>query len=144
MDDIEKKDSIRISTKQFGDLEIDASSIYNFKDGLYGFEDLHRFIIINEEETEPFKWLLSIDDPTIGFPILSPYYLDADYTVMREMDPQRYVIFLIITLQDQNGNITANMKAPIIFDVVNLSGEQIIIPMEKYTTDYIINKKATE
>ena len=40
------------------------------------------------------------------------------------------------------GNITANMKAPIILDIVNLEGEQIIIPIEKYTTDYIINKNA--
>lgn len=142
MEDIEKTDSIKINTKQFGDLEIDRTSVFNFKDGLYGFEDLHHFIIINEEETEPFKWLLSIDDPSIGFPILSPYFIDTEYTIIQEFDPQRYVLFLIITLQDENGNITANMKAPIILDIVNLEGEQIIIPIEKYTTDYIINKNA--
>ena len=142
MEDIEKTDSIKINTKQFGDLEIDKTSVFNFKDGLYGFENLHNFIIINEEETEPFKWLLSIDDPSIGFPILSPYFIDTEYTIIQDFDPQRYVLFLIITLQDEQGNITANMKAPIVLDIVNLEGEQIIIPIEKYTTDYIINKNA--
>lgn len=140
MEEIKNTDSIKINTKQFGELEIDKSSIFNFRDGLYGFENLHNFIIINEEETEPFKWLLSIDDPSIGFPILSPYFIDTEYSIMQDFDPQRYVLFLVITLQDERGNITANMKAPIVLDIVNLEGEQIIIPLEKYTTDYIINK----
>jgi len=140
MEEIKNTDSIKINTKQFGELEIDKSSIFNFRDGLYGFENLHNFIIINEEETEPFKWLLSIDDPSIGFPILSPYFIDTEYSIMQDFDPQRYVLFLVITLQDERGNITANMKAPIVLDIVNLEGEQIIIPLEKYATDYIINK----
>ncbi len=144
MEDIEKTDSIKISTKQFGELEIEKSSIFNFKDGLYGFEDLHRFIIINEEETEPFKWLLSIDDPSIGFPILSPYYIDPDYSIMQDLDPEKHVLFLIITLQDEKGNITANMKAPLILDVTDLEGKQIIILTEKYATDFILNKKAMD
>ena len=130
----------QISTAQFGELSISQEHIFIFSEGLLGFEDLHEFVLISEEETVPFKWLISIERPEIGFPLLSPWHIDLSYDPGNDFDLNRQVIMLVITLEDGRGHMTANMKAPVIFDVENQSGGQIILPSDKYSPNYIITK----
>ena len=47
-----------LQTKYFGELEIKESDIYIFQRGIPGFEEVRKFVLIdNEEEGSPFKWL---------------------------------------------------------------------------------------
>lgn len=139
-----QKVKIILQTNQFGDLEVEEDSIYFFPNGVLGFEDYKNYVLISEENTAPFKWLISIDEPSIGFPILSPFYLDSEYNIGRNIDLDNNVLFVIITLQDENGNISANLKAPLIFNIKQMTGEQLILPFEKYLTNYIITRESKE
>lgn len=130
---------ITINTHQFGEISIDVANIFHFPNGLLGFEDLKQFILINDEQTEPFKWLICVDEPSIGFPILSPFYVDFDYNIGKEIDLEINVLFVVVTLQDENKNISANLKAPIILNLQMMTGEQLLIPFEKYSTSHIIS-----
>jgi len=130
---------ITINTHQFGEISIDVANIFHFSNGLLGFEDLKQFILISDEQTEPFKWLISVEEPNIGFPILSPFYVDFDYNIGKEIDLENNVLFVIVTLQDENKNISANLKAPIILNLQMMTGEQLLIPFEKYSTSHIIS-----
>lgn len=132
---------IILTTTQFGKISVDINNIFHFPNGLLGFEELKRFILISDEETEPFKWLLSVDDPNIGFPIISPFYIDFDYNIGRELDLENFVLFVVVTLQDENKNISANLKAPILLNLIDMTGEQLLIPFEKYSTTHIISSK---
>jgi flagellar assembly factor FliW len=129
-----------IKTLQFGDLDIEAKYIFNFKDGLLGFEELSEFVLISEEETVPFRWLISIEQPAIGFPMLNPWLLDANYDPATKLDNNKDVLMVVVTLEDEKGLMTANLKAPIIFDIANLTGKQMILTSDKYSTNYVINK----
>ncbi|HOM05083.1 MAG TPA: flagellar assembly protein FliW [Candidatus Kapabacteria bacterium] len=130
-----------IKTNYFGELEIDEEYIFKFKDGMLGFEDLHDYVLISEESTAPFKWLISVDEPEIGFPLLSPWHIDVYYDPGIKYDLEKQVLFVVITLEDENGEMSANMKAPVIFNIEKQTGEQIILPSDKYTTNYVIAKK---
>ena len=130
----------KISTSQFGELQISKDHIFYFNNGLLGFEDLHEFVLISEEETVPFKWLISLDKPEIGFPLLSPWHLDLSYDPGNDFDLNRQVLMLVITLEDDKGQMTANMKAPVIFDVDNQNGDQVILTSDKYSPNYVITK----
>lgn len=130
-----------IKTNYFGELEIDEEYIFHFKDGMLGFEDLHDYVLISEESTAPFKWLISVDEPEIGFPLLSPWHIDVFYDPGIKYDMEKQVLFVVITLEDENGEMSANMKAPVIFNIEEQTGEQIILPSDKYTTNYVIAKK---
>ncbi len=130
-----------IKTNYFGELEIDEEYIFKFKDGMLGFEDLHDYILISEESTAPFKWLISVDEPEIGFPLLSPWHIDVYYDPGINYDLEKQVLFVVITLEDENGEMSANMKAPVIFNIEKQTGEQIILPSDKYTTNCVIAKK---
>ncbi|MCX8054374.1 MAG: flagellar assembly protein FliW [Ignavibacteria bacterium] len=130
-----------IKTNYFGELEIDDEYIFKFKDGMLGFEDLHDYVLISEESTAPFKWLISVDEPEIGFPLLSPWHIDVYYDPGIKYDLEKQVLFVVITLEDENGEMSANMKAPVIFNIEEQTGKQIILPSDKYSTNYVIAKK---
>jgi flagellar assembly factor FliW len=139
-----QKEKLILQTRQFGEIEIDDESIYNFPNGILGFEEIKKYVLISEEETAPFKWLISVDEPSIGFPLLSPFYLDLEYNIGKNIDLDKYVLFAIITLSDENGNISANLKAPLVFDIINMTAEQIILPFEKYSTNFVLTQRSKE
>ncbi len=129
-----------IKTLHFGEIEVEPQHIFRFDDGMLGFDELHEYVLISEESTVPFKWLISLEEPTIGFPLLSPWHIDLFYEPGLKYDIDSQVLFVVVTLEDDNGEMSANMKAPVIFDVVRQKGEQVILPSEKYSTNYIIKK----
>jgi flagellar assembly factor FliW len=133
----------RIETMQFGELEVEPAHIFLFNEGLLGFEDFREFVLVSEEQTVPFKWLISVEEPEIGFPLLSPWHLDMTYEPGRDFDFNRHVAMVVITLEDEKGFMTANMKAPIILDVADQTGRQLIIPSDKYSPTFVIPKKRT-
>lgn len=130
-----------IKTLQFGEITFEDKHIFHFDNGILGFEELHNFVLISEEESLPFKWLLSVDKPEIGFPMLSPWHIDLNYNPGDNFDLNKSVIMSVITLEDEAGIMTANLKAPIILDVVNQKGEQVILPTDKYSPNHAITKK---
>ena len=141
MEKIATKTNRRITTLQFGEIEIEEKHIFNFDYGMLGFEDLREFVLISDEETVPFRWLISVENPEIGFPVLSPWHIDLTYNPGRDFNIDREVIFVVITLEDGKGHMSANMKAPVVLDVVDQTGRQVILPTDKYLPNYIIPSK---
>ncbi|MBM2814346.1 MAG: hypothetical protein HW421_1108 [Ignavibacteria bacterium] len=137
----EVKNTKVIKTGQFGELEVNTEHIFRFDNGILGFEDLREFVLISDEDTAPFKWLLSIEQPEIGFPLLSPWFIDLTYEPGRFFDVNKNVIFVVITLADAGGLMTANLKAPILLDVPEQVGQQVILPSDRYSPNYVIQKK---
>lgn len=138
MSDEVKNETRKVVTDQFGTLEVEERFIFNFPNGLFGFETLREFVMIHQEETAPFRWLISLEEPSIGFPLLSPWHVDLSYKPSSDIDLDVEVIMVVITLEDENGLMTANMKAPVVFNVGEKSGRQVILPSDKYSTNYVI------
>lgn len=134
----ENTETRKIKTLHFGEITVESKHIFNFENGLLGFENLKEFVLISEEETVPFKWLISLETPEIGFPLLSPWYINLEYEPGKEFDIESEVMFIVVTLGGENGIMTANMKAPVILNVVDQAGKQIILPMDTYSTNLAI------
>jgi flagellar assembly factor FliW len=137
------KEVRKIRTAQFGEFDVEPEFIFHFENGLLGFDDLREFVLISEESTLPFRWLLSVENPDIGFPLLSPWHIDLTYDPGKDFDLDRDVLMVVITLEDDNGQMTANLKAPIILDVNKQIGKQVILPSDKFTTNYLIKKNSS-
>ncbi len=136
---------IKITTPHFGEIEIEDDKLFKFPDGLLGFENLNRFVLINHEETAPLRWLISIDEPNIGFPLINPWLVDIDYKPGRGIDLEKEAAFVVITLGNKEREMTANMKAPIVLEVENKTGRQVVISKDKYSTKQaVINKPKNE
>lgn len=129
-----------INTQQFGKINVEEKYIFDFSEGILGFEDLTKFVLIADKETAPFKWMISIENPNIGFPLLNPWLIDENYNSNRHFNKDD-VLLVVINLLGDGGVITANMKAPIVLDVENRKGKQIVLPTDKYDTAKVISKK---
>lgn len=130
-----------LKTGQFGDIAVEPQHIYVFPEGILGFEDLREFVLISDDSTAPFNWLLSLDEPSIGFPVLNPLYIETTYSAGREYIPPKYATVVIVTLASANGTITANMKAPVVLDVETQTGKQVILSSDKFSPNHIIGTK---
>ncbi len=123
---------MKIKNSQFGEIEFDDGLIISFPDGIIGFEELKRFIIIEDEECKPFRWLISIDEPEVGFAILEPTLVVEDYYNRAGFDPGVYVLFVIVTLSRDVSKISVNLKAPIVIDSAKKLGRQVILENSEF------------
>jgi flagellar assembly factor FliW len=138
---------MKVVTLQFGELEVMEEQIIRFPKGIIGFEDCHEFVIIDDEEYEPFRWLISLDKEEFGFPILDPFLVKPDYlkefpaSIARELEAEDTVmdVFCVVTLKGEGGKVTLNLKGPIIIDYLKGEGRQIILPSEDLSVSYPIS-----
>ena len=71
-----------VKTKIFGEIEVDESRFIVFEDGILGFPDLKRFMLIHDEEsggTNLISWMQSIEEPAFAMPVLDPLKVCPDY-----------------------------------------------------------------
>lgn len=139
---------MKLSTKHFGEIEIDENSILNFPDGLLAFEDNKRFIIIdNPDEEIPFHWLQSLDNPNLAFVIINPFLFKKDYefdipqTVVKKLqieEEKDIAVYSIVVVPDDINQMTANLSGPIIINTKNRFGKQIVLEDNRYSTKHYI------
>ena len=131
---------MKLVTRHFGELEFDESIVYHFPNGLFGFEELHDFIIIDDKDTEPLRWLLSVEDPTVGFAVVDATHLAPElYGELAADERNSSSMFVVLVLRRDPEPITANLKAPIVLNNGNKFGKQLVLNSDKYLTDYKIN-----
>jgi len=139
---------LQITTKHFGDIDIDEEKIINFPQGIIAFEKMKKFIIIDNPDKEvPFSWLQSIDNRDLAFVIINPFVFKQDYeidipeNVLEELeidDRETIAIFSIVVVPQDLNKMTANLLAPIIINTKNYMGKQIILNDKRYTTKHLI------
>ena len=139
---------MEVKTKTLGTVQVEEKQIINFVNGLYGFEEYHRFAII-EAEYQPFYWLQSLDESNLAFIIVDPflivndYELDIDDNALCEIgidSPEDVVLFAIITIPADGSAVTANLQGPIVINRKNNIALQVILSDSKWTTKHNIIK----
>jgi flagellar assembly factor FliW len=138
---------MKVKTTRFGELEIKESDILELPSGLIGFPDLKRYVLLDHDKDSPFKWLQSLDDGAIAFVLINPLLFKPDYTVevteaevadLNLTNEEEAVISVIITIPTNPQNMSANLKAPLVFNLANRKGKQLILSNSTYTTRHNI------
>ena len=136
---------MKIETSRFGTLDIDDSMIFNFPMGLLGFAKLKKYIVIDHTEDSPFKWLQSCEEPTLAFIITDPVFFRPDYqvkvrrselTMLEVTDDEELVVSVIMTIPDNPQDMSANLLAPLIFNMANRHGMQYVLTNSNYPVKY--------
>ena len=130
---------VKLSTRQFGELEFDESIVYHFTSGLPGFEELHKFIVIDDKDTEPLKWLLSIEEPNIELPVLEMKQIAPE--LLNEIPKEELnstTTLVVVTLHRDPEPMTVNLKAPIVLNNAAKAGRQVVLNSDKYSTKHEI------
>lgn len=132
-----------LRSKTIGRIEVAEDSILYCGDGLVGFEDLKRFILAEPDEFQPFFWLLSVDEPEIGFAIADPQLFfadryevplgDADKDALDLQPGDTVSIFVIVSIAEGGQRITANLKGPMVLNTRNRMCRQVVIYNPAYS-----------
>ncbi|WP_294153750.1 flagellar assembly protein FliW [uncultured Clostridium sp.] len=142
---------MELISKVHGKIHYDEKDIIAFKKGIPGFENLKKFIIVNQEGYEPFKLLHSIEDNDIALVVTSPYEFYKDYEInlnndiiehLKIKDPSEVLIIVTVTLNSNVKHITMNLQGPIVINTSNNLGEQIILDDSKYKVKTPLMKEA--
>lgn len=133
-----------------GKLVYEENEIINFKRPIPGFKEYTRYIVKDIEGSEPFKLLQSLDNCELAFIIISPFNVEDNYEInlseetinrLQIESPEDVMLYSTVTLHSKVENITANLKAPIIININNKTGEQCIIDNEKYGIRHPLMKR---
>ena len=129
-----------LQTSTFGELDVQDEKIIIFKDGIPGFEELKKYVIIILEQTKPFMWIQAVDED-ISLPVLSPFDIDNSYSPViddatlevLDIQNEKELLVLVVTVIPQEiTKMTANMAAPILINTRTGYGRQVLAEGNDY------------
>lgn len=112
----------------------------SFPDGVPGFPQLARFQLLQEESGQPFYSLKSIEDEQVGFWMVDPFpfFPKYEFTLVDAVKKQLHIeegtplsVRAVITVRNE-GEVTVNLKAPIIINEEKAIAKQVILNDENY------------
>ncbi len=125
-----------IKTTRFGQVKVEEKEMLHFSEGILGFADLKKFVLLDDPHDDIFAWLQSCDEPAVAFPVLEPELFSAnsklvlaksDLEALKLKDSAESVQFCIITIPQDPALMTANLKAPIVINVATRSARQCVL-----------------
>lgn len=132
----------KFMTKHFGEIEYEESKVIKFPEGLPGFPDSKRFLLMSENESEEmFYWLQSLDDGDVAFTLMDVYQVLKGYDPVVEKDEMGDLgdlsgspleIYNIVVIPEDAKQMRVNLKAPIVINMDAGVGKQVICNNEDY------------
>lgn len=134
-----------VKTKYFGDVESNENEVILFEDGVPGFEDFKKYIIINDDDK--FFWLQSVENSEVAFIMMDVFDYFPDYNPIVETDSlislgkpveDELLIYNIAVIPNDIKKLSVNLKAPIVINTKTNKGKQIIVNNEEYSIKHYL------
>lgn len=131
---------MKIETKFFGTVEIDDTQIVDFTHGIPGFEKERKFAVLKHDES-PFHVLQSVERAGLAFILIEMekvapgYEINLPDEVVAELkleQPEEALVCAIVVLPANISQATVNLAAPIVINVKQKQGVQIILNNPSY------------
>jgi flagellar assembly factor FliW len=135
----------------FENLVFSPEDIITFPDGIPGFENHTRFVVVPMPQCEPFSWLACVDGIHLRFAIINPLIFIPDYSPklskeqLAELDIdelQDLVLYAIVTIGKNPVESTVNLAGPVIINKSARLGKQVLIEDNRYSTQDPIFRKS--
>lgn len=124
---------MRIDTQRFGCLEADERQLFLFPEGLIGLESLRQWLLIPDFENPLVAWLQSASRGERALALISPRLFVPGYRVQVNRRALESVqlrgndrVFVLTTLSGKPGEVTTNLRAPVIINLDRRLGCQVV------------------
>lgn len=135
---------MKVTTKHFGEVEVDENKIVTFEHGIFGFEDHKQFIFFNENEEAKngLSWMQSLDDsqlalpvinPLIWYPDYSPEVADEEVSQLGDLKEEDLQVFSVVVVREKIEEMTCNLQAPVVVNYKTNKGMQAISMGDTYS-----------
>jgi flagellar assembly factor FliW len=141
---------MKITTRVFGEVEIDDSKIIRFEKGIIGFPELTDFALVHDAErgnNAGIRWLQSMQEPAFAMPVMDPLAVCDTYNPMVEdeilkpigdIDNDDLLVLVTVTVPKDLKEMSVNLKAPIVVNVDSRKAVQIIVDSDEYKVKFPI------
>lgn len=139
---------LTINTRYFGDITVNEEDFILFNNGVLGFEECKKFVIVDDANTG-ISYLQCVDEPNLSLPIVNPYLFRGDYkptigesyfTELGGGDTDDFVVYSILSIRESLEKSTLNLKAPLLINSVNKLGLQVIVNDEYSSRESLAGK----
>jgi flagellar assembly factor FliW len=125
---------MELNTRDFGKIQIDEGDIVTFKQPVYGFEPLTKYVFLFDEKLgRHFVWMQSVEDSGICFILMEPGAVVEGYapalpsSVQDMLGDDPPVLWLVTVIARQFEQSTVNLKSPIAVNPRSKFAAQIIL-----------------
>lgn len=134
--------NMEIETKYLGKTTIDEHKTIIFEEGLPGFEDETKFVLLDLANNPMFQILQSIKTKNLAFFVVNPYLFYDHYSIHINQSVQEklqienekdVVVLAILTIKEPFSKSTVNLKAPLIINLANRHGKQYILKDDQFS-----------
>lgn len=138
---------MEIKTQLFGSIEIREEDVYSFPQGIPGFEEHRRFIILRPDQELPFSYLQSIDEGELSFLMTNPFLFYENYEFELSKQDQRELaiqseqdvtVWVMVSVKQTLQDATLNLMAPVIMNPREKLGKQAVLQGTPYKTKHLL------
>ncbi|HZP41911.1 MAG TPA: flagellar assembly protein FliW [Candidatus Binatia bacterium] len=135
---VDAGDQIPVHSRRFGDYEVPADRLLHFPEGLIGFPHARRFALLDGTRPDaPFRRLLCVDEPELGFVVCDPEALWPGYGSALppyEGGREHLAVLALVTIPKNPVEMTANLMAPLVVDCRTRVGRQVVLDTGRFST----------
>lgn len=126
-------ESVQLRSR-FAEVDVNPRDVVLFPDGLPGYEGTRAFVVLDNPETAPLKILHAVDaaEPcflTVDPKTVLPSYrceLGAADRLRLGADDESALLWLAIVMADERGDLSVNLRAPIVINPTSMIGRQVM------------------
>ncbi|HUB82522.1 MAG TPA: flagellar assembly protein FliW [Bryobacteraceae bacterium] len=135
-----------IDTTNFGTISFAPESIFEFPNGLPGFDERRRFLPVQNPRTAPLLFLQSLEDPALCFTTLPIWVVDPHYRLhitAQDLELLGFAanrqprigseVLCLAVLSLRPAGTTANLLAPVVVNLKNYKAVQAVSPELRYS-----------
>jgi flagellar assembly factor FliW len=135
-------------SEKLGEISYEDSEVITFPEGLLGFPEKQRFIVVDHRTDSPFKWLQCVDDPSLAFLIINPVVVKPDYHIeigredlalLENADPPEIAIWTFVSFPlNQPEQSSTNLLGPLAINHKTRLGKQLVLDPGRYDVHFPI------
>lgn len=128
----------------------DKKTVVRFADGLYGFEDVKDYVLLQEGGTQMIWSLQAAGRSYPSFIVVNPFLIVKDYKLSLTEEDCRVLgepadgdlcCLAVAVIKKNLPDSVVNLKSPIVINVKTKIGRQIIMEDSDYPVRYHLFKK---
>jgi len=123
---------MQVRTTRFGIVTVEPQDLIEFPSGIMGLEECRRWLLLSDAANDALGWLQSAERPELALAVVSPRRFVPDYrfrTFQSELAPLALSGLdeaqVLVTVARHDGELTLNLKAPILINPLTRRGRQI-------------------
>jgi flagellar assembly factor FliW len=140
--EVQPTEQLRIHSERFGEFTVPSEQVLTLQDGLIGFPDHRRFVVMEHPTPSLLRWLLCVDEPNLAFAVADPADFFPTYQLGRHEEIEALgvesaddlAVFTIVTIPGDPAAMSANLMAPVVVNVRTRMGRQVILENGLYST----------